>query len=257
MNKGWIKLHSKMLSWGWMNIPEMVALWVHILLSANYKEMEWHGEKFEAGSFPTSIDKLAKETGLSPRTVRTCINRLKSTNEITIKATNKGTKIIVNKWEEYQGRYDDTDMPNDMQSDIQVTSNRQTNDKQVTTIKEDKNIRRQEDKNISVNAEGKPAEKPFQKPSLDEVRNYCIANGYSEIDAERFISYYEKNDWTVKDKNGSRRKMKNWKLCLNSWVINEIRYNQTNDLRNKAREAYIRDVEIKERNSNKGVEWFE
>ena len=100
--------------------------------------------------------------------------------------------------------------------------------------------------------------KPFKEPTLDEVKEYCIANGYEEVDAEKFISYYSKNNWTVKGKNGERRKMKNWKICLNSWVVNEIRFNKTNDLRNRAREAYIRDVELKEkREETKGGFFFD
>ena len=121
---------------------------------------------------------------------------------------------------------------------------------------------------VNINAQGQetigtigrqcPTEKrTFKEPTLDEVREYCIANGYEEVDAEKFISYYSKNNWTVKGKNGKRRKMKNWKLCLNSWVVNEIRFNKTNDLRNRAREAYIRDVELKEkREETKGGLFF-
>ena len=98
--------------------------------------------------------------------------------------------------------------------------------------------------------------KPFQKPTIEEIRGYCIERGYTEVEAEKFYNYYEKNNWMVKYKNG-KKKMENWKNSINTWVVNDIRYNQTNELRNKAREAYIRDVELKETKEKKGDSWFE
>lgn len=253
----WVKLHHRLLKWEWKDDPNMVALWVEILLQANYEESKYHGETFEPGSFPTSIGKLAIDTGLTVSQVRTCLSRLKSTNEIAIDSTSKGTKISVVKWAEYQGQPSDDDKQNDTQNDKPIANPSQTDDKQIATLKEYievKNIRNIED--IKLNAD---RQKPFQKPSLDDIKSYCIERGYTDIEAERFYSYYEKNDWTVKERNGSRRKMKNWKLCLNSWVVNEIRYNQTNDLRNRAREAYIRDIERKEKfDKTKGDgNWFD
>ena len=51
----------------------------------------------------------------------------------------------------------------------------------------------------------------FKKPTLDEVKNYCILRN-NNIDAEAFIAYYESKGWTV----GSG-KMKNWKAAVITW----------------------------------------
>ena len=51
----------------------------------------------------------------------------------------------------------------------------------------------------------------FKKPTLDEVKNYCIERN-NNIDAESFIAYYESKGWTV----GSG-KMKNWKAAVITW----------------------------------------
>ena len=104
----YVRLDRKMLSWGWKDDPKMVALWIHILLEANWKENEWHGQKFEQGTFPTSVEKLSVATGLSTKSVRTCLEKLKKSGEIVIETANKGTKISVVKWAEYQGS-DDAD----------------------------------------------------------------------------------------------------------------------------------------------------
>jgi len=137
----YIKLDRKMLEWEWRDYPEMVALWVYILLKANYKANKWHGEEFPEGTFPTSLDRLSADTGLSVRTVRTCLERLNESGEISIESTKKGTKIKVTKWADFQGSTDDYDMATDTQTDKQVANNRQTTDKQPTTLKEYKNIR--------------------------------------------------------------------------------------------------------------------
>jgi len=51
----------------------------------------------------------------------------------------------------------------------------------------------------------------FKKPTLDEVKNYCILR-QNNIDPEAFIAYYESKGWTV----GSG-KMKNWKAAITTW----------------------------------------
>lgn len=137
---GYIRLDRKLLNWEWKDDPKMVALWIEILLQANYNDSKWHGVEYEKGSFPTSIEKLAKGTGLTIRETRTCLNRLKSTNEVTIRTTNKGTKIIVNKWTDYQCCNDESDKQNDKQNDKQATSKRQANDNTIKR-KEGKNER--------------------------------------------------------------------------------------------------------------------
>ena len=134
----YIKLDHKMLTWGWKDNPQMVALWIEILLQANYRDKEWHGEVYERGSFPTSLQKLADATGLSVRNVRTCLEKLKKSQEVTIKSTKQGMKISVVKWAFYQGGDDGSDK----QTDTQPTNNRQTSDKQVTIPKEYKNYKK-------------------------------------------------------------------------------------------------------------------
>ena len=79
----------------------------------------------------------AKKLGLSEQQVRTAISHLQSTNEITIRATNKFSVIHVVKWEFWQinGGLATNEATNAM-FEIQPTSNQQ-----VTTSKESKNIR--------------------------------------------------------------------------------------------------------------------
>lgn len=121
----YIKLDRKLLTWEWKDDPNMVALWIEILLQANYSESRWHGQVYERGSFPTSIEKLSRATGLTANQVKTCLKKLKSTNEITSKSTSHGTKIIVVKWAEFQCSDSDDNEPNHKPPHRQITNKSQ------------------------------------------------------------------------------------------------------------------------------------
>lgn len=148
MKDGWLKLYYQFKDWEWYNDTNTVRLFIHLLLSANFKPLKWHGIEIPRGSLVTSRAKLASETTLTQREVRTCINRLISTKEIAIKTTNKFTVITINKYESYQGDTTESDQLNDQQNDQQTTNKRPTNDQQTTTSKESKNIRKEEYNNI-------------------------------------------------------------------------------------------------------------
>ena len=127
----WIKLHTKFLEWGWADEPNMVSLFVHLLLMANYKDKEWHGITIHRGQLVTSYDKLSASTGLSIRSLRTCLAKLEKTGEIVRKATKQFATITICKYDSYQD-FNQT-------SDKQPTNERQTTDKQPTTTTEYKN----------------------------------------------------------------------------------------------------------------------
>ena len=57
----------------------------------------------------------------------------------------------------------------------------------------------------------------FKKPTLDQVKNYCILRK-NNIDAEAFISFYESKDWMI-----GKNKMKNWKQAIVTWEKREYK----------------------------------
>lgn len=85
-----------------------------------------------------------------------------------------------------------------------MTNGRQTNDKQMTTNKNDKNEKNE--KEIKENIK-----KKFQKPTIEEIQQYCLEKGYN-IDAQYFIDYYESNGWKI-----GRNAMKDWKATVRTW----------------------------------------
>ena len=51
----------------------------------------------------------------------------------------------------------------------------------------------------------------FKKPTLDEVKNYCILRK-NNIEAESFIDFYESKGWQI-----GKEMMKSWKACVRTW----------------------------------------
>lgn len=58
---------------------------------------------------------------------------------------------------------------------------------------------------------GRPPEKRFVKPTVDEVRAYCAERG-NRVDAQAFVDFYEAKGWKV----GSSP-MKDWKAAVRTW----------------------------------------
>lgn len=140
----WIKIHNKLLDWEWASCPETMALWIHILLRANYEDKRWQGITIPRGSFVTSVDNLASTTGLSAQQVRTSLKRLISTSEITSKSTNRFTIITVCKYDSYQLNEESINKQNNEPLNNQATNEQQTDNKQITTTADIKNTRHKE-----------------------------------------------------------------------------------------------------------------
>ena len=72
----YIKLSRKILEWEWYSDINTSRLFIHMLLKANWKEGKFRGTTVPRGSFVSSIGKLAEETQLTNREIRTAISHL-------------------------------------------------------------------------------------------------------------------------------------------------------------------------------------
>lgn len=92
---GFIKLSRRLTDWEWYDDPNVLTVWIHCLLSANWKDNRYHGTVIPRGSFITSYARFAQECGLAVTTVRRCFEKLQSTGEISLHVTRRGTYIKV------------------------------------------------------------------------------------------------------------------------------------------------------------------
>lgn len=211
---GFIVLFRKFNKWEWKTDPNMVALFIHLLTNANHTDNKWQGIVVKRGQLVAGRKKLSQETGISEQTLRTCLNRLKSTKEITIKSTNKFSIITVCNYSKYQ------DKPEDNQSTNQPT-NQPTTNQQLTTNnnenKENKEEREGVNKVTNEKTKQRGYSREFIPPTLEEVHEETVMKGYTGLDHEKFWAYYDSTGW-IKS-NGA--KITNWRSALLLWFRKE------------------------------------
>lgn len=198
MREGFIKLHRKLIDWGWYKDPNVLSVFIHILLLANWEDKEWQGQIIKRGSFITSVEHLSSECGLTVRQIRTVLDKLLYTQEIDKRTTNKYTLITVNKYDEYQS------------VDKQMTNERQTNDKQMTTTK---NIKKERNKEVK-----RVIEKVYTPPNLTDKDFIEIAEKYrTTLDFVKF-QYDKMVTWAESNPTNPRLKGRNWRMTLMTFV---------------------------------------
>ena len=126
---GWIKLHRDLIDWEWYTDHNTCRLFIHCVLRANFEDNIWRGIDIKRGSFYTSLGTISSETGLSLRQIRTSLDKLASTGELTSSGMARGRMITVMHYNQYQEA--------DRLSVTQMTGKRQGSDRVATTNKND------------------------------------------------------------------------------------------------------------------------
>ena len=124
MNAGFILLYRQITEWEWYQNPNTFRVFLHCLLKANFVDGRFEGVAINRGQFVTSLPNLAKQTKLSIQQVRTALDHLKLTGEITDKAYPKFRVITVVKYDEYQR--------DNRQDNSQSTGNQQASNRLLT-----------------------------------------------------------------------------------------------------------------------------
>ena len=150
MNQGWIKLHRQITEWEWYTDGNTFRVFLHLIINANHKPNRYKGVLIERGQILTGRKSLAAALELTERQVRTALNKLKKSGEITQKTASKTTKsgsiITICNYDSYQEQKELSDQQNDQQTtkkrpanDQEATKKRPANDQEATTNKNDKN----------------------------------------------------------------------------------------------------------------------
>jgi len=150
-----IKLHRELLDWEWFRDSKMVHLFLILLLKANHEDNNWRGIKIKRGQLVTGLHSLSSQSGISTQSIRTCIKRLKSTNELTIQSTNKYSIITICNYNKYQEKLT-SNSTGKLTNEQQTTNNQSTTNKNIRSIR---SIRNKDNINVdsstSLNAEEK------------------------------------------------------------------------------------------------------
>ena len=77
----------------------------------------------------------------------------------------------------------------------------------------------EKEKELEIDKKENIKRKKFTKPTLDEIKDYCLERN-NGINAEAFYDFYESKDWYV-----GKNKMKDWKACVRTWEKRETKDN--------------------------------
>lgn len=112
-------IDKQFLEWECFGNSHMVHIWIYFLLKANEQACEYNGIEVPRGSFVTSLDSISKDTKLSVREVRTCLEKLIATSKVTSKTTNRFRVITICDYDTYTSKILESDKQNDKQNDKQ------------------------------------------------------------------------------------------------------------------------------------------
>lgn len=126
-----IKIHRQIDDRWRRSKPNTFSLFLYLLTNANIKPSYLHWHFIDKWDCVVGRKSTSKHLGMTEQQLRTSLEHLKSTNEITIKTTSQFSIITVCKWEEYQST--------EKKQPTKQPTNQPTSNQQVTTSWEGKN----------------------------------------------------------------------------------------------------------------------
>lgn len=90
-------------------------------------------------------------------------------------------------------------------------------------------IEKELEKEIDSSASTTTKRKRFEKPSISDIKQYCMERN-NNVNAEQFFDYYESNGWKV-----GKNSMKDWKAAVRTWERSE--YRKSNSKKNSKEDA--------------------
>jgi len=136
------------------------------------------------GWFFNTSKNIEKDTTLTPYQQRNCIKNLKKYGIIEVKRKGVPAKQYFKINEELVVKF--------------LNNLKSTN---CTTINKNKEIT--------------ITNKYFNRPTLEELKNYCLERK-NNVDAEAFLDFYDSKDWKI-----GKNKMKDWKAAVRTWERRE------------------------------------
>ena len=168
----YIKLDRNLLKWRWIGDPNTLAVWIWLLLSVNIEPHDFKDQTIERGEICCSYARIASELHLSEKNVRTALDHLLKTGEISKKRQIGKTPIItIEGFSRYQGKPAD----NWQISGRYPADSRQIDGSQSAGIKEYKNKKNDKNDKNGKNARAREAQEPETKFNPFEFLDQMIA----------------------------------------------------------------------------------
>jgi len=208
---GWIKDYRREVESDiWLMPPMYHRVWQWIKYSVNHKlakipNKDGSFTNINPGQRATSYKQIAKGVGYyegmkwkepNAKTIKSILDWMVKQKMISIQGNTLGTIVTVANWDFYQ--------LDEIEGNTKRIAVETPSKHYLDTNKNDKE--RLKNDNKSNNR--------FTPPTLEEVKVYCIERK-NNVDAEKFIDFYESKGWMV-----GKNKMKQWKAAVRNWEKN-------------------------------------
>ena len=208
-------------------------LYSNILLKLYLRSLKNDGKLVVNDRIPYNAEMLASVTGHQIGTVKQALSIFKDLGLIDVLENGaiymldiqnfigKGSSEADRK-REYRQRIE-TDRTN-VQTNLRQISEKSPPEIEIELEKEIKI-----EKEIDSSASTTTKRKRFEKPSISDIKQYCMERN-NNVNAEQFFDYYESNGWKV-----GKNSMKDWKAAVRTWERSE--YRKPNSKKNSKEDA--------------------
>ena len=134
MHRGYVLVYRKIQDSGLMQMPNTLAVFLHILFSATHKNIKVGTTtgviELKRGQYISGLNRLSKDLKQSVQQIRTSLARLEQLEIISIKSTSKYSIYTIENYDIYQDA--NTQSTNKQQTDNKQTTTKQTHNTQET-----------------------------------------------------------------------------------------------------------------------------
>lgn len=134
---GWIKLHRCLKDSLVFDNSDLLKVWIWCLLKATHKKHKQmvglQEVELQEGQFIFGRKKAAEELNMTESKVYRLVKKLESMGNIILESNNKWTSVTIANWELYQDI--------EIESEQQMNNKRTTNEQQMNTNKNVKNVK--------------------------------------------------------------------------------------------------------------------
>jgi hypothetical protein len=207
MNRGYVKVWRKIEDSGLIQLPNTLALFMHLLLNATHKDRKVGTPigviELKRGQFMSGRIELAARLKQTEQQIRTSLKRLETLGIITTEATSRFSVYTIENYSKYQDSDDANNQPNNQQP----TNKQPADNQQITTKQELNNLNIKEIHTplallVSMGISESMAKDWLSvrklkklaptKAAFTKIKNHAEANGYTFMQA---VTIACENSW--------------------------------------------------------------
>lgn len=201
-----IKMDRNLLRWRWYQDANTMRVFLHLILTANITDHDFEKITIHRGEVATSITSISNSLKISIQSVRTALEHLKLTGEITCRRYPHYQVISIVEYSRYQSMLTGKSTVNQQSGNSQVTVGQH----QSKNIKNGKN-----EKNVCVTT---------HIPDPADIHAYFSAQGQSAAAADKFLAYNQARGWKI-----GKNRIEDWRKAADMWISMEDSTNTQTD----------------------------